>query len=207
MLDDTQNNADPNANFYGHGNLDSERWAWLKSELQLGQTQGKLMIISAHIPINYLPLGQPAGWNPTGNPSQQEIMDELNSYPNLLLWLAGHLHTNEVSPMPSPDPTRPELGFWEVETSSLRDFPQQFRTFDLIRNSDNAISIFITNVDPIMEAGSLPALSRTYAIANNQIINGNPPYSPACCYNAELIKQLTPEMQAKIQNYGTPLSK
>ena len=58
----------------------------------------------------------------------------------------------------------PENAFWEVETSSLRDFPQQFRTFDIRRNSDNNISIIITNVDPAVSEGSTAAKSRGYAI-------------------------------------------
>src|ERR1017187_4862464 len=28
-----------------------------------------------------------------------------------------------------------KLGFWQFETSSLRDFPQQFRTFEILRNN------------------------------------------------------------------------
>jgi hypothetical protein len=42
----------------------------------------------------------------------------------------------------------PENSFWEVENSSLRDFPQEFRTFDIFRNSDNTIFITVTDVDP-----------------------------------------------------------
>jgi hypothetical protein len=30
---------------------------------------------------------------------------------------------------------------------------------------------------------------------------------PSGAYNAELVKQLTPEMQNKIKNYGTPINK
>jgi len=94
-----------------------------------------------------------------------------------------------------------------VETTSLRDFPQQFRTFEIVRNSDNNISVFATNVDPIIQEGSLPALSRSYAFAAQQIFNQQLPYLPSGSYNAELVKQLTPEMQAKMQNYGTPIRK
>ena len=51
-----------------------------------------------------------------------------------MLWIAGHRHRNPVTAFASPDPERPELGFWKIETSSLRDFPQQFRTFDIVRS-------------------------------------------------------------------------
>jgi hypothetical protein len=109
--------------------------------------------------------------------------------------------------MPSTDPAHPENGFWEVETTSLRDFPQQFRLFEIKRNNDNTVSIFTTDVDPIMKEGSLPALSRYYAVAAQQIFDVQKPYAPSFSYNAELVKQLTPEMQVKIQNYGIPLPK
>ena len=107
--------------------------------------------------------------------------------------------------MASPDASRPELGFWVVETASLRDFPQQFRCFDIVRNSDSTISIFTTNVDPNVKPGSPAAKSRSYAIAAAAIFNAWPPYSPSGVYNAELLKKLTPEMQEKIRKCGTAI--
>jgi hypothetical protein len=138
--------------------------------------------------------------------SDRELIAKLNTYPNLLLWLAGHRHKNTITALPSPDSSHPEYGFWGVETSSLREFPQEFRTIKVDRNSDNNISIYVTNVDPIVD-GSLAAKSRTNAIAANQIFHGMPPATPGSygTLNAELVKQLTPAMQAKIQKYGTPI--
>ena len=117
---------------------------------------------------------------------------------------------NVVTPQPSPDPVNhPEQGFWEVETSSLRDFPQQFRTFDIRRNSDNTISIIVTDVDPAVVGGSPAAKSRGYAIGAARIFGATPTIiadTTSHAYNAELVKQLTPEMQAKIANYGSPIA-
>jgi metallophosphoesterase (TIGR03768 family) len=207
VLDDTQSNDDPNINFYGHASLDMNRYNWLIAELKKGQNEGKLMVISAHIPIGVLPLGNAAGWNPSAPVTEDTLIANLHKYPNFFLWIAGHRHLNTVTPMPSPDPTHPEFGFWQVETTSLRDMPQQFRNFEIVRNSDNTVSVFTTDVDPIMEKGSLPALSRYYAVAAQQIFNDSKQYGPSFAYNAELVKQLTPEMQVKIQNLGTPLNK
>jgi hypothetical protein len=71
--------------------------------------------------------------------------------------------------VPPPGGT-PEQGFWQVETSSFHDFPQQFRTFEIYLNSDYTISIVTVNVDPAVADGTPAATSRKYAIAAQQIV-------------------------------------
>ncbi|MEN6439253.1 MAG: hypothetical protein ABFD97_11815 [Syntrophobacter sp.] len=142
-------------------------------------SNGKLMIIAAHIPIGVEKAGAFMSWWSNAYVSEAALFAKLHEYPNLLMWIAGHRHFNTVTSFPSPDPNRPELGFWQVETASLRDFPQQFRTFEIVRNSDNTVSIFTTNVDPSAEDGSPAAISRSYAIAAHHIfanskISSNP---------------------------------
>jgi len=207
VLDDTQNNDDPHLNFYAHSSVDEAKYNWLVSELEKGQSEGKLMIISSHIPIGVLPAGNGMGWSASAALPENDFIAKLHTYPNLIMWIAGHRHVNQVTPMPSTDPAHPENGFWEVETTSLRDFPQQFRLFEIMRNSDNTVSIFATDVDPIMNEGSLPALSRYYAVAAQQIFDVQKPYAPSFSYNAELVKQLSPGMQLKIQNTGIAIHK
>ena len=200
VLDNTQRDDAPNVGGYGHSSLDKERYDWLVSELDQGQAEGKLMIIAAHMPIGVELPGSYGGWSINSVVTEKELINKLHNYPNLLLWIAGHRHINTITAFKSPNPARPELGFWQVETSSLKDFPQQFRTFDLVRNSDNTISIQATNVDPAVREDSLAARSRAYAIAAQQIFK----YPIAASYNADLVKQLSPAMQVKMQNYRTP---
>jgi hypothetical protein len=158
------------------------------------------MIIAAHIPIGV----DTPGFSWWADPvAEQKLLDKLHTYPNLILWVAGHRHINAVTKLPSPDASHPELGFWEVETCSLLQFPQQFRTFRIVRNSDNTISIFATDVPPTVKKGSIAEKSRKYAIGLQQISKEGPPISS---YNAELVKQLTPEMQVKIKKYGKHIS-
>ena len=205
MLDDTQ--GENNFTNHGNGSLDKTRYDWLKSELDQGQSEGKLMIIAAHVPIGVAGYGSGVGsWGPESYKTDKELIVTLHKYPNLVLWLAGHTHYNQVTAFKSPDPNHPEQGFWEVQTPSLRDFPQQFRTFEIVRNSDNTISIIITDVDPAVRDGSPAAMSRFYAVAAMQLYKTPAPYAPTCVYNAELIKQLSPEMQIEIQNYGRPIT-
>ena len=229
VLDDTDGDNDVVTDEYTHGTLDAARWAWLQSELALGDSNNQLMIIAAHVPImmqNPSSDGanaSSAGWldpstNGTSNGSavsQAQLMTELHSHPNLLMWLSGHLHLNVVTPLPDPslDPTR---GFWEVETSSLRDLPQQLRTFQITLNSDDTVSIFSVNVDPSVAKGSPAATSRNYGVAALRLFYPNgliarPSYSLSAMapVNVELVKQLTPPMASLLRsaaaNYGTPI--
>jgi metallophosphoesterase (TIGR03768 family) len=209
VLDDTQRDDDPNGSHYGHGSIDLERYNWLVSELDMGQAEGKLMIIAAHIPIGFKVdssgLGSLMAWSTYAAVNDTDLIAKLHTYPNLILWIAGHRHGNTVTALKSPDPGRPELGFWEVETPSLREYPQQLRTIQIVRNSDNTVSILTADVDPAVRNGSLAALSRSYAVAAQQIFNTTIDPLPSGSYNAELVKQLSPEMQDKIKNYGTPI--
>jgi metallophosphoesterase (TIGR03768 family) len=214
-LDDTNKRDESNitAQFVGSGALDQKRLDWLTGELQKGQDEGMLMIIAAHIPI------RPNAGLDDDTPAycfydqafEDSLLATLHNYPNLILWCAGHRHLNTVTAQPY-DPTiegqGPENSFWEVETASLRDFPQQLRTFDLRRNTDNTLSIFVTDVDPAVAEGSPAAKSRGYAIGAARIFGATPETladTTSHAYNAELVVQLTPEMQGIIANYGTPI--
>lgn len=225
VLDDTcKGPGQPN---YAGGALDQTRLDWLKKELQAGQDNNQLMIIAAHIPFNvykeqvtdpaqvasspermHLFLPEPfsvVNDYPTSSGTPQSLLDILQGYPNLILWIAGHRHMNTVTPQIHPtDQTR---SFWEVETSSLRDFPQQFRTFKIYRNANNTVSITITNVDTAVSAASPATTSRGNAIATARI-TGHSSISDATSHalNAELVVQLTPAMQAVIATAGKPIS-
>ncbi len=202
VLDDTQTDQDYDAN--GQGGLDTHQLAWLVHELDKGQAQGKLMIVTAHIPIELD--GLPGTTNSVI--SSTNLITLLHNYPNLILWVAGHMHRNNIKAQPSPYPDRPEYGFWEVENPSLRDFTQEFRTYEILRNTDNSISIRVTDIDPEVAPGSQADISRGFAIGASRIF-GNPStnLTDTASYteNGELVKLLTPPMQAKIASLGEPL--
>ena len=160
------------------------------------------MVIAAHIPIGVCPPGALDGWWAKAYISEDQLFATLHKYPNLLLWLAGHRHVNAITAFPSPDPNHPELGFWQVETASLRDFPQQFRTFEVVCNSDRTVSVLATAVDPAVREGTPAALSRTYGVAAQQLFKNDLPYLPTGVSNAELVKPLSPAMQAKLARWS-----
>lgn len=182
VLDDTQSETDGSHDIHGHGFLDAARLKWLQAELAAGQAADQLMIIAAHIPIGVAAIGtEMEWWESDKDPYAVEhnalslngLVDMLWNTPNLLMWISGHRHFNTVKAFPSPDPAAPEKGFWQVETASLRDFPQQFRTFQIYLNSDYTVSIMTTNVDPAAAEGTPAARSRRYSIATQQILRTN----------------------------------
>jgi len=217
VLDNTQKEDDGSVDIHGHGFLDRARWAWLKTELAEGTAAGQLMIIAAHVPIGVevtAPNSEMGWWtDPQNAVTLPDLIAELQSHPNLIMWMAGHRHLNTVKAFISPDPVNaPEKGFWHVETPSLRDFPQQFRTFEIYLNSDGTLSIVTTNVDPAVKERTPAAISRQYAVAAMQIVqtwdtttkwnSTNDPTikpMPTGSYNAELVKPLSPAMKAKIK--------
>jgi metallophosphoesterase (TIGR03768 family) len=230
VLDNTQREDDDSTKIHGHGFLDQTRWKWLKAELAAGDAAGQLMIIASHIPIGVTKKGSFMEWfDNSDNPSSIQnavnlpgLLAELHSHPNLLMWIAGHRHINVVKAFVTDDASKPERGFWQVETSSFRDFPQQLRTFDIKLNSDYSISIVTTNVDPAVKEGTPAAVARKYAVAAMQIVK-SPNMSqanakiidpatqletvadpsihpmPTGSYNAELFVQLSLEMKKKMQ--------
>jgi metallophosphoesterase (TIGR03768 family) len=208
VLDDTV--TGPDQENYAAGGLDQQRYDWLTGELQDGQNANQLMIVAAHVPVmpqNSLTDTTPYPMWPGPEYTDESMLNMLHQYPNLILWMAGHRHVNVVTLQPGPvsDPT---LGFWEVETASLRDHPQQFRTWDIRRNSDNTISIIITNVDPAVSPGSPAGKSRGYALGAFRIFGATPEIiadTTSHAYNAELVVQLTPQMQAVIGNVGSAI--
>jgi hypothetical protein len=195
--------------FYGGGWIDAARLNWLTNELQQGQDSNQLMILACHIPI--CPQTNLFNTNPAAPQfydysAETNLIVTLHQYPNLILLMAGHRHMSTVTPQPSPDAAHPEYGFWEVETPSLRDFPQQFRTWEILRNTDNSISILTTDVDPVVATNTPAGKSRGYAIGAGRIFNEiELTNTTSHTYNAELLKQLTPAMQTKIAAYGRPL--
>jgi hypothetical protein len=117
VLDDTDKTGG------AFGALDTKRYNWLVKELATGQANDELMIICAHIPIHPYaqkppivddtvtpPVIEPFDyltiWNENSsiseNITEQQLLDTLLSYPNLIMWIAGHVHRNTITPQPMP---------------------------------------------------------------------------------------------------------
>jgi metallophosphoesterase (TIGR03768 family) len=232
VLDDTDKGGSAN------GSLDYQRYNWLVKELDDGEAAGELMIVCSHVPVRpYSPVTNPPPPTPAyytmfasySMISEAALLQKLWTYQNLIMWVAGHVHCNAITNQPpgssSPHYGDPTHGFWEVETPSLRDLPQEFRHFRIVRNSDNNVTIYALDIDPADNPEPLPGkpdntpdradpyqtgwsqspawTSRSYSIAAQQIfqvpVEQGPNVNPVTgVYNAQLVKQLSPAMQAKL---------
>ncbi len=76
--------------------------------------------------------------------SGADIAARLHRFPNVVLWLNGHTHTNAVRSR--RDPADPARGFWEVSTSAIADWPCQTRLVELV-DCGGYLSIVCTMVD------------------------------------------------------------
>jgi metallophosphoesterase (TIGR03767 family) len=68
----------------------------------------------------------------------------LHRFPNVVLWLNGHTHTNAIRP--HRDPADPARGFWEVTTCAVADWPCQTRVVELVDHGEY-LAIVTTMVD------------------------------------------------------------
>ena len=65
-----------------------------------------------------------------------------------IAFINGHEHNNRIHPVERrPGAGRVAGGFWEVNTASHVDWPQQSRVLDLFENRDGTLSIFGTIID------------------------------------------------------------
>jgi metallophosphoesterase (TIGR03767 family) len=163
-----------NPNGEANGSLDVDQFAWLENELKAhsGTSRNRLIVLFSHHTIDTMDNPIVASDDPRQRVLGDAVLELLLRYPNVILWVNGHTHVNSVTPHVRPAGAAVPGGFWEVNTASHVDFPQQARIVEIADNHDGTISIFGTIVDsaaPLAVPGaldspqSLAALSRELA--------------------------------------------
>ncbi len=116
---------------------------------------------------------------PGGEPllSATEFMALLHRFPNVVLWLNGHTHTNAIRAR--RDPADAARGFWEVTTCAVIDWPCQTRIVELA-DSAGQLAITCTMVDhhtPLAPAAAAAAgFSRDDLAALHRELAANIPF-------------------------------
>lgn len=73
-----------------------------------------------------------------------ELVALLQRYPNVVAWVNGHTHQNQIL---AHGHAVPERAFWEINTASHIDFPQHARIIEIADNGDGTLSLFTTLVE------------------------------------------------------------
>ncbi len=164
-------------------------------ELNGAYAEHKLVIVVSHQP--------PDAISPKSEITGTAFTKILASYPNVVLHLVGHLHTNRVMPHAGLSVTQP--GYWEIETSSLIDYPQQARIVEIVDNGDGTGYIFATMVNHNSPDGSMPALSRSLSLKEVQLghIASGHEGTPQD-RNVELAIRIPPNVEIALKSAGLP---
>ena len=79
----------------------------------------------------------------------------LDRYPNVIAWANGHEHENNIRPYPAAEGTAVTRGFWEINTASHIDWPQQSRLIEIAwKPGKKADSVFIYTT--LVDHGAAP---------------------------------------------------
>jgi metallophosphoesterase (TIGR03767 family) len=106
----------------------------------------RLVIVFSHHGTDTLDNTRGLHPGPDGEPALggSGLLALLHRFPNVVLWLNGHTHTNTIRPR--RDPADPARGFWEVTTCAVVDWPCQTRVVELVDHGEY-LSIVTTMVD------------------------------------------------------------
>ena len=82
-----------------------------------------------------------------------DFIKVIQRYPNVVLWVNGHTHRNIVTPIYNLNMFSNKYdnycynGFWEINTASFIDFPEQARIIEIANNCDGTLSLFGTIIN------------------------------------------------------------
>lgn len=113
---------------------------------QIDAHPDQLVILFSHHTSRTMNIGLPDPNHPgeklyTGT----SLVAALLERPNVIAWVNGHTHTNEMIPHKG---ATPKQSFWEINTASHIDYPQLARIIEVTDNHDGTLSLFT----PLVEA-------------------------------------------------------
>src|SRR5215217_3524665 len=139
------------------GNVDHPQYRWLRGELRTARHENEIVIAFGHHTLGTMTntrTDERAGkCDPADEPGcdrdprrsrplhrglagRQSIRALLVGYPNVIAYVSGHTHANRVDFFKG----RRGAGFWEINTASHIDWPEQSRTIEVMDNRDGTLS-------------------------------------------------------------------
>ena len=151
-----------NQNGESHGSLDETQFAWLERQLSAlhtrhldasgrvvrgGTSRDRLVVLFSHHGIAELTNRIPIVDEPGPRVLGPEVEALLLRFPNMVVWINGHTHKNDIFAHRQTAGAALRGGFWEINTAAHIDWPQQSRLVEIADNRDGTLSIFGTVID------------------------------------------------------------
>ena len=144
------------------GNLDDPQYRWLEKKLKAATKAKRLVIAYGHHTLATLsntatdeqagacrPVKPGCDADPRkstplhrGLRGAKTVRALFLKYPNVIAYVAGHTHQNRVDLY-----RKGKSGFWQINTASHADWPQQSRLIEVMDNRDGTLSLFNTVLD------------------------------------------------------------
>jgi metallophosphoesterase (TIGR03767 family) len=150
-----------NPNGYADGSIDADQLAWLEATVE-SATKRAVIVFSHHTSATMENPFVATGGDPDPRVLGDEVTAYLLSQPRVVAWVNGHTHRNVITPHARADGSG---GFWEINTASHIDWPQQARLIEVADNRDGTLSIFTTVVDHAGPADYQDDLGSTLTLA------------------------------------------
>ncbi|HEU4810787.1 MAG TPA: TIGR03767 family metallophosphoesterase [Nocardioides sp.] len=158
-----------NPNGEANGSLDQTQFGWLGRKL--AASDDRVVVICSHHTSGSMD-------NPlvgTGGDTEPRVLGDevlalLLSHRNVVAWVNGHTHSNNVWARPRTGGG----GLWEINTASHIDWPQQSRLLEILDNRDGTLSIFATMLDhrsPVEYGGRLDDVTHLAALGRELAAN------------------------------------
>ncbi|MEU2711900.1 TIGR03767 family metallophosphoesterase [Streptomyces sp. NPDC007205] len=144
---------------FADGSLGTAQLNWLESVLKAhsghwydtngsvvrGGSDSRLVVVFSHHTSGTMGNLLPDPYHPfEARHSGGELVALLQRYPNVVAWVNGHTHTNQIIPHGH---TVPERAFWEINTASHVDYPHHARIIEIADNQDGTLSLFTTLIE------------------------------------------------------------
>lgn len=190
------------------GNIDDPQYRWLTNEINAAEAARKAVVVFGHHPIRSLTANlsdESAGACTTNDTHGHDrrpgcdrdprtstpihlgadVQSLFNTHDNVVAYVTGHTHENRVMACGAAGGCPAGGNWWEVNTASEVDWPQESRLIEVMDNVDGTLSIFGTLLDhaatyEVPAAGSasgfnvdqLSAISRTLSYNDPQATLG-----------------------------------
>jgi len=138
--------------------------AFLKPALDAAKAAGKWVILASHHGVSRIGDGSDSSSETEADTMlPADVLALFASYGNVILSITGHTHEQLVEWVDAPTGT----GFWEIQTSSLIEFPNQMRMVRITNEDNGYLSIELIGIDFATDGDSAAEEGRVYSILDH----------------------------------------